>query len=282
MANDMGSHIHRILELTVQNLLADKSTEEIANISAQDINAEINTATNSVLKKILGDDTSNEGKRFEALLKRLKRTLTIIVTNIINEFKCSDFKPKFFELHIGDKNGAIPPLEIKTKDGKSIKIIGVIDRVDVYFKDNKLYVRVVDYKSGTHEHSINNIKYGLDTQMPLYLFSLWKSGSKEFLSLIKSNSVEKDKNKKFDINDETTIVPAGLLYQNARLTVTKQATPASDEESQKNAEINLKRKGVLLEDQDVLNAMEHGLEGKFLPVKFENNKLKASKDILKS
>ena len=62
---------------------------------------------NDVVGAIVGNDFSREGKRFEALLSRLKRTVTIISENIVEEFRNSDFRPRFFELEIG-KNSARP------------------------------------------------------------------------------------------------------------------------------------------------------------------------------
>ncbi len=262
LASDMGVHIHRILEKAVSELF---DFEDINALTDDDLEKAINKAIGEIIAIILGNDTTAEGKRFEALLLRLKRTVRVLIKNIVNEFKNSDFRPRFFELDIKNKSGCVSPLKVGLSDGTQMSIRGVIDRVDTYEKDGKLYVRVVDYKSGTREHSLANVSYGLDTQMLLYLFSIWKSD-------------EKEKQRLFNTSSE--VYPAGVLYQSARLPVTSVKAPINGEESVANAEKKLIRHGVLLDDKDVLFAMEKGLEGRFIPVKSEDGELKAPKDTL--
>ena len=55
-----------------------------------------------------------------------------------------------------------------------------MDRVDGWEKDDKLYLRVVDYKSGKKKFDLANVKMGLDIQMLLYLFALEKEGKEIF------------------------------------------------------------------------------------------------------
>jgi len=70
------------------------------------------------------------------------------------------------------------PLVIRLEDGLEVTIIGRIDRVDTFSvggenggKD-KVYVRVVDYKSSVREFDLNNALNGSNLQMLLYLFAL--------------------------------------------------------------------------------------------------------------
>ena len=61
-------------------------------------------------------------------------------------------------------------------------------------KDGQRYARVVDYKSGSKEFKLSDVYYGLNLQMLIYLFSIWKNGTG---------------------NLENTL-PGGVLYLQAR------------------------------------------------------------------
>lgn len=48
--------------------------------------------------------------------------------------------------------------------------MGIIDRI-MYKKDfDKTYVAIVDYKTGNPNISLDNAIYGIDSQLPIYLF----------------------------------------------------------------------------------------------------------------
>lgn len=70
------------------------------------------------------------------------------------------------------------PLVIRLDNGAEVTITGRIDRVDMFtVKDedsgkDKVYVRVVDYKSSVREFDLNNALNGSNLQMLLYLFAL--------------------------------------------------------------------------------------------------------------
>ena len=63
------------------------------------------------------------------------------------------------------------------------------------------------------------------------------------------------------------IVPAGVLYAPARDEYLAVSRNISDEELSKQRAKKLRRSGLLLDDPAVIEAMEHGAEKKYLPVK---------------
>lgn len=67
----------------------------------------------------------------------------------------------------------VKPLEIKLDNGSTVTVTGRIDRIDMFFTDDKKsYVRVVDYKSKAKDFNVFNAKNGVNIQMLLYLFAL--------------------------------------------------------------------------------------------------------------
>lgn len=72
----------------------------------------------------------------------------------------------------------VKPLVIRLEDGLEVTVVGRIDRVDTFSAGKggdgreKVYVRVVDYKSSVREFDLNNALNGSNLQMLLYLFAL--------------------------------------------------------------------------------------------------------------
>lgn len=51
---------------------------------------------------------------------------------------------------------------VQCEDGDvSVSLSGKVDRVDGYIKNGRLYLRVMDYKSGKKSFSLSDIWYGL-------------------------------------------------------------------------------------------------------------------------
>lgn len=188
----------------------------------------------------------NETPRFRYLFGRLKKSVYAVVENVCAELAASAFQPIAFELGFG-KNQTLPPVEL-TVDSVTVSVTGFVDRVDGYEKDGKLYLRVVDYKTGRKSFDLTDVWNGLGLQMLLYLFTLKDEGKALFGG--------KD------------IAPAGVLYLPARDVTVKGSRSMSDAERQKMVDKELTRKGLVLDREDVIAAMEPGTEGfRFLPLR---------------
>lgn len=183
--------------------------------------------------------------RFKYLFRRLRTTAATIVTNVARELRESDFVPMAFELGFGD-GGALPAISIRAGDA-SLTVNGKVDRVDGWLKDGKLYLRVVDYKTGKKAFDLSDLCHGLGIQMLLYLFALEKEGKALF---------GKD------------IVPAGVLYLPARDVLVSAPRNEDPGRLREALDKELRRSGMVLSQPEVLQAMEHSaLESpRFLPL----------------
>lgn len=113
---------------------------------------------------------------------------------VSEELQSSDFEPLAFELEFG-ADGQLPAITIREENGTA-RVVGKVDRVDGWLHDGKLYLRVVDYKTGKKSFDLAELRYGLGLQMLLYLFTLKEEGQMLF--------------------GGHEIVPAGVLYTPAR------------------------------------------------------------------
>ena len=177
----------------------------------------------------------NKSARFRYLFSRLRETAYTIILNIAREMRQSDFQPVEFELSFGGRDGHLPAITVR-EGGASLSVSGKVDRVDGWLHDGKLYLRVVDYKTGKKSFDLTDIRYGLGIQMLLYLFTLEREGQAHF---------------------GYPIVPCGVLYQPARSVILRQDRNISDEKLKAALESELRRTGLVLGEPEVLRAMEH-------------------------
>ena len=49
-------------------------------------------------------------------------------------------------------------------------LVGIIDKIMFKEKDNDTYISIIDYKTGNPSINISNLKYGLDMQLPIYVY----------------------------------------------------------------------------------------------------------------
>ena len=187
------------------------------------------------------------------LFLRLRRSVTVLIDNLLEEFGQSDFVPAFFEMKItnGGAPGTVSPLEIPLPDGTKAYVYGVADRVDICRRGNDVYVRVVDYKTGSREFSLYDISLGLNLQMLLYLFSIWKDRGGNFRRTL---GITGD------------IIPAGVLYCTAKPAEVSVTPEAAESDVLAKVADTLKRRGMAIGDETVLRMMERNLAGKYIPV----------------
>lgn len=176
--------------------------------------------------------------RFKYLLSRLKKSMEALLCYLRDEQQQSQFRPAACELKIGGGEQAVPPQVYRLSDGRTVQLIGTIDRVDEWLEDNGTrWVRVVDYKTGTKRFDLREVYCGLDCQMLLYLFSLTRDKSGRF----------------------TGAEPAGVLYLLA------DPAPKSGKRSEAAANIDYRLDGLVRDEQRLFDAMDAGRTGRYLP-----------------
>lgn len=223
--------------------------------------ADTASVTSAELKKIVPEGIQMDA-RLEYLFLRLRRSVLVFLEAILREIAQSGFIPAAFELPIGtapEDPQNVTPVRFVTEDGFEVVLRGVADRVDIYRQpDGTSYVRVVDYKTGAKTFSLEDVRQGIGVQLLIYLFSVWKSGIP-------------------GIANPGELLPAGAVYFSARPGQGRSERPLSPEEARELVIHSITRSGIFLEDEDVLDAMDHGLTGEYLPVtKDKNGNIKSS------
>lgn len=218
---EFGTYVHAVLEDTAREIMNQggfhkvslEKTIEIANQFSENYIAERFSQIDS--------------QRVQYLFRRNVQELEIVVTELWNELKDSEFEPAEFEMAFD----AIPI----TGKMMTAFLRGYVDRVDACKINGQVYYRVVDYKTGKKDFDYCDVYNGLGLQMLLYLFAL-EERETDFLG--------------------EHPVPAGVQYFPARVPILSVDGKMDEEATDEAREKLWKRKGLLLADEEVLQAME--------------------------
>lgn len=255
-APEYGTFIHAVLE---EVLRAVQARGGVAACSEDEVHAMTEAAVRRYGAAELGG-LEHQSPRFRYLFRRLEKSVQAVVDNVIAELRASDFQPIAFELGFGSGK-ELPPVEVR-EGGVTLRISGFVDRVDGWAKDGRLYLRVVDYKTGRKSFDLTEVWNGLGLQMLLYLFTLEEKGEQVF---------------------GTPPTPAGVLYLPARDAMISGSRDMDEGSRRRLLDRELVRRGLILEDGDVLEAMEHSEGGpRFLPLRVSARTGKITGDALVS
>lgn len=242
-----GTFVHDVLERTGRAVMDrggfhNVSLEDTLTIAGQYIENYINREFSTV-----------QSTRFNYLMNRNRKEVEMVVRELWEELHISQFEPFDFELYFGD-GGRAEAVHISGKDIDA-KLIGFVDRIDTWKHNGKEYFRIVDYKSGSKSFDYCDILVGVGLQMLIYLYALQEDRSGLF-------------------NDNIT--PAGVLYFPAKADFLRSDSLPEAVEAQKIRIDQWKRSGLVLNDEDVLLAMNPDESKRF---KFKRSKEGFSGDI---
>ena len=177
---DDGSFLHYVFE----HFLSDSLDEDGNLIIPEQVRIAQMTEriVEDYLHEIFPDGADRTDRHLLHLFSRLERMAQLMLQNILAELHTSRYVPYRFEQIIGGtgKDGIPAPI-LTLKDGSRVQLSGRIDRVDLYRANGRIYLRVVDYKTGKHEFKLQDVASGLDIQLVLYLFAALAKQDKSVL-----------------------------------------------------------------------------------------------------
>ena len=242
-ADQSGTLMHWVLQMALDpHPDADNPCAGLAPFLELDDDAMAELASllvDEYAKRYLPEDTA----RFAYLLSRLKKSMTGLLCYLRDEQKQSCFHPAACELRIGFGEDAVPGQVYHLSDGRTVQLVGTVDRADEWVEENGTrWVRVVDYKTGTKKLNLKEVYCGLDCQMLLYLFSLTRDKSGRF----------------------TGAEPAGVLYLLA------DPAPKTTNRQQAQQDVQYELDGLVRDEQKVFDAMDADETGRYLPFGYRN------------
>ncbi len=224
---EFGTYVHAVLESTARQI---KQRGGFHSVSVEET---LDIARASSDQYVQEHFSEFDTQRLMYLFRRNAQELEMIVRELWSELHDCGFEPVDFETAFGDA-GTLSAIEIPSHS-LSAQLRGYVDRVDVWKNAEQNYFRVVDYKTGKKDFDYCDIFNGLGLQMLLYMFALEQEGAE----LLGSEPI-----------------PAGVLYFPARVPVVSADGILTDDEANSAREKVWRRRGLLLSEEPVLEAME--------------------------
>lgn len=185
---DMGNVFHGVLELFSGKLAEygytwfDFPEEEAVRMVAEAIEA---------YAVSYGETILYSSARNQHLLKRMTRILNRTVLTLQTQLRKGSFLPERFEMSFSMIED-LDALNIALNEKDKMRLRGRIDRVDSCESEDTVYVKVIDYKSGSRKFDLAALYYGLQLQLVVYM----------------NAAVEMEQKK----HPDKKIVPAAMLY----------------------------------------------------------------------
>lgn len=239
-ASDIGNALHEVLE-GVSNELRENGSD-LGSVVREQINELVEHQMEKLLQKY--DETAFlDSRRNEEMINRIRGIAKNSLYAISSQLSDGNFTAYAFEL----------PFRIS--GGEGVDYVGKIDRVDICEDGDKVYVKIIDYKSGNENFDWTKIYYGLKLQLFTYM-----RAAREVLE------------KKFPGKE---IVPAAALYYHMDNPILD-----TDEENDKAVEelklLEMLPDGVVCCDEEIINKLDVNLgtaKGKssVIPVSTDKN-----------
>lgn len=231
---DMGTLFH----MAVDHFIRQNKDEPWTTWTPEEIGKALEPVVEE-LARHYGHGILEDTARNRFLKKKVQRLGLRALTTLARQLEAGSFEIAGTELAFDmrpEKSG-LPPLVLETEDGRKLVVQGRIDRVDLCALPEGTYGRVIDYKSGRPKFSLSDFAQGLELQLAVYLDVLNRHGE----SLAPGG-----------------VIPAGFLYFYLDDPL---VDPPDDrpEAIEKQLYREMRMEGLLVEDIDVLQAMDKGL-----------------------
>jgi len=256
--SDMGNTFHEILNYFAEKV--ERSEYNWFNFPKEWAEEVIDSAIENFAGEY-GAAILESTYRYKYQKKRFSRILKRTVETLQSHINKGVFHPYAHEVGfqvVHDLKDIHPELSKEER----IRLQGRIDRVDLAEDEDKVYVKIIDYKSGDKEFDLTALYYGLQLQLVVYMDMTLQTQRQRQEKLVKQGQQREAKE----------VVPAALLYYHVD-------DPIVDEEDGSGEAIrekvmkSLRMKGLVNDDIDILKMLEKDLDGKsdILPVEIKKD-----------
>lgn len=189
-SSDIGTLFHESIDLCFRRVKEKQYDWHTMTNETRDMLVEecVAAVTENYGNTILGSSARNRylAQRVEQITKRTLWALQ-------QQIKKGDFIPAGFEVSFSAADN-LSAMKIALSESEALHLRGRIDRMDVCEDGGKVYVKIIDYKSGSTSFDLLALYYGLQLQLVVYMDAVTEMAQHHY--------------------PDKEVVPAGILYYN--------------------------------------------------------------------
>lgn len=249
---DIGNMVHSCLEkyalaVSARGRKIEEMTEE---------------ENRAIIEELISNEAENysealftESSENKYMVKLITGMLRTSIRTMQKHLSAGQFTPTFFEEKFRR--------ELTTEKGRNVELKGKIDRIDLASQSDDLFVKIIDYKTSTHDFDEAQAEMGAQLQLSVYL--------KEACAKMQEKYPGKN------------ILPAAMFYYKVFKPVLKNSGELTEGELAKMIMESMNNTGVMTSNPDVaalIDATTENGASLVAPVKFAAGAPKGSKSVV--
>ena len=224
-AADLGNVCHRALERFSYKV--ERETGDWLKLTEEQRNQYVEESVEEAIADY-GNSILYSSSRNAYLIVRMKRMLEKTVWALTKQLAAGDFKPSAYEMRFAN---------------------GKIDRVDTCEDGDCIYVKVIDYKTGSKSFDVTALYHGLQLQLMVYMDAALQLEQKK--------------------HPQKEILPAGVFYYRIQDPLIDRPKEGEEQESILK---ELKPDGMISLEKEVLEHLDHCMVGESSVIPVKDNK----------
>ncbi len=205
-----------------------------------------------------GNTILSSSSRNAYLVRRVERITQRTVWALQQQICRGDFYPAGFEVSFSAADN-LKAMKISLSEDEALHLRGRIDRLDLCEDGQQVYVKIIDYKSGSTSFDLLALYYGLQLQLVVYMDAVMEMTERR--------------------HPECDVVPAGILYYNIADPLVAKGGKQDAESIDGEILRQLKMNGLINSELDAIRHLDNTIEKEsdVIPVVFKDGQLQEAK-----
>ena len=186
-----------------------------------------------------GNTILNSSSRNAYLARRVEHITQRTVWALQQQIQKGDFVPAGFEVSFSAADN-LDAMKIALSKEEALHLRGRIDRLDLCEDGKQIYVKIIDYKSGSTSFDLVALYYGLQLQLVVYMDAVLEMTERRYPG--------------------RDAVPAGILYYNIADPVIQKEGKQKPEEIEAQILKKLRMNGLVNSELEAVRHLDHTIE----------------------
>ena len=233
--SDIGNLFHAAIDMYFTRM--KEENRRFSGISEEDRQKMVAECVASVTEEY-GNAILGSSYRNQYLERKVYRITDRTIWALTEQLKKGDFEPAGFEVSFSPMDH-LRAMRIPLSSEEAIHLRGRIDRIDLCEDGDRLYLKIIDYKTGKTKFDLTDIYYGLQLQLVVYMDAAMEKIGREY--------------------PDKTVVPAGLFYYHIEDPMVERKPVESEEETNADILKALRMNGLVNGDREALAHLDNRL-----------------------